>query len=71
MQKGRRSKGKDAPTIPSMIKAQTSFHESMNVLEDNTFNNLHPLTYLVSTANEDVICFHEAMKADDSTLFKE
>ena len=68
---GSRSNGKETLAIPSMIKTQTSCHESINALEDKTFNNLHPLTYFVSTANEDMLCFNEAMKADDSTPFKE
>ena len=70
-QTGSRSNGKETPAIPSMFKAQTSHHDSMNVLEDKTFNNLNPLTYLASISNEDVLCFYEAMKAHGSTQFKE
>ena len=71
IQTGTRLNDKCVPAIPSMLKSQASCHESIKILEDKTRNQLHPLTYLESTANEDVMCFHEAMKADDSIVFKE
>ena len=46
------------PSIPLIFKAQILHNELTNKLPDNTFNEVHPLTYLASTANEDVLYYH-------------
>lgn len=57
------------PSVLLIFKAQIACNESINVLSDNTKNDLHLLTYLASTANEDVLYYHQVMKADDLALF--
>ena len=55
-----------------LLRSNHKFHVMIKKnLRNKAFNNVHTLTYLASTANEDVLYFHEEMKADDSTIFKE
>ena len=55
----------------SILKAQMQHDHIINELPDNTNNNIHPLTYMASQANTDVLYYHQAMKADDANFFKE
>ena len=48
-----------------------SCNESVNVTQDNAGDKMHPLSYLVSTENDDVLYYHEVMKAVDSSLFRD
>ena len=54
-----------------MFQAQMKHNEITNILPDKILNEHHPLTLLASQANEDVLCYHQAMKADDYVQFKE
>ena len=46
-------------------------NEATNLFSDKTANYMHPLSYLASQANEDVLCYHQEMKAEDSLSFRE
>ena len=36
-----------------------------------TFNQMYPLSLMASQANEDVLYYHQAIKAEDSAQFRE
>ena len=40
-------------------------------MQDKTSREHHPLTLLACQDNEDVLCYHQATKADDYVQFKE
>ena len=44
-------------------------HETINSIE-NEINAMHPLSHVVSKANNDVLFLHQAMKADDADDFR-
>ena len=58
-------------SVPSIFKAQIAYNESINILSNNTKNDLYLLIYLVLTANKNILYYYQAMKADDSALFCE
>ena len=57
--------------VPSIFKAQTAYDTSVNILQDNACNRLHPLSHLASTANDNVLYYHEAIKVEDSFLIRD
>ena len=54
----------------SILKAQTDYENILNILPDGTNNKFHPLMFIASQANTDVLYYHQAMKADDAKFFK-
>ena len=50
---------------------QMAHYETINLLPENTLNHMHPLSMMASKANNDVLCYHQAMKAEDADDFKE
>ena len=52
------------------FNGQMAHHETMDHLMDDTGNEAHPLTIVVSQASNDVLYRHQAMKADDADLFR-
>ena len=61
---------KSTKHVPSIFKAHIAHYESLNILQDNTHNKLHPLSYLASIANDHVLYYDKEMKAEDSSLFR-
>ena len=55
---------------PSIFKAQMEYHQELHTLVDNTFNDLHPLSLIASKANNDVLYYYQAMKADNTDEFR-
>ena len=55
----------------SILKSQLDHNNNINQLPDQNHNAFHPLTFMVSQENDDVLCYPQAMKSDDSDLFKE
>ena len=45
--------------------------EITNLSPDKTLNKCNQFTLLASQSNENVLCYHQSMKADDSIQFKE
>ena len=46
------------------------YHQEIHSLADNTFNNLYPLLFIASKANNNVLYYHQAMKTDDVDEFR-
>ena len=46
----------------SIFKAQLEYHNNLNALHDKTYNDFHPLSFVASAANEDVIYYDQAMQ---------
>ena len=40
-------------------------------MPDDTLNDMRPLELMISQANNDVSCHHQAMKTDDADSFRE
>ena len=55
----------------SLFHGQMTCHETINLLPDNTLNHMHPLSMMASKDNNDVLHYHQAMKAEDAYDFKE
>ena len=51
--------------LTSTFQAQMKHNEVTNPFLDKTLNEHNPLTLLASQANEDVLYYHQSMKADD------
>ena len=45
------------------------YHETINSIEDE-INIMHPLSYVASKANNGVLYFHQAIKAEDADDFR-
>ena len=54
----------------SIFKAQIDHCNTINVLSDNFFNDIRPLSYVASQANDDVLYYHQAMQSEDSDDFR-
>ena len=70
MQSGINLKNPSYTKSISIFRAQMDYHQEIHSLADNTFNNLHPLSFMASKANNDVLYYHQAMKADDADEFR-
>ena len=42
----------------SIFKAQLEHHKALNILPDDTINDLHPFSFMASEANQDVLYYH-------------
>ena len=54
----------------SIFKVQINHHNTINVLPDNSVNNIHPLSYVASHANNNVLYYHQVMQSDNSDAFR-
>ena len=55
----------------SIFQAQMEYHKVINILPDETYNNIHLLSYVASQANNDVLYYHQAMQSKDADSFRE
>ena len=46
------------------------YYQESYTLVDNTFNHLHPLLLIISKANNNVLYYHQVMKANDADEFR-
>ena len=54
-----------------LFYGQMACHYTLNSLPGNTLNGMCPLVLVVSQANDDGLCHHQAMKANNADSFRE
>ena len=55
----------------SIFKAKIDHYNTINVLLDNSINDIHSLSCVTSQVNNNVLYYHQAMQSDNSDTFRE